>query len=249
MRNLRYILCVCLSVMGLSIYGRSFDEVHVNGSCQLRIVVNQDSVGELICDSGVTLSSISFSYGGSSLFITVPSVPGSDKLPALTLYSDNNLRVIEVSGRSSVHVVAMNSTSPVALVAAGASSLYVDEISAPNVNISLSGSGKINVSGQLTASTLNFSVTGSGRIQADAVTVSRMSVTQRGSGKLVFSGSARDCSVVERGTGTIDLRALVANKFDLKLFGEGRIFYPAGVPVNIGGNSERIIQVKPYQPL
>lgn len=249
MRNLRFILWMCLSVIALSVSGRSFDEVHVNGSCSLRIIFNPDSVGELVRDRVSGSSEISFSYGGSSLFISAPSVPGHDNLPELTLYSDSSLRVIEVSGRASVHVVALSSTSPVALVAAGAASLSVDEISAPNVNISLSGSGKINVSGQLTATTLNFSVTGSGRVQADAVTVSRMSVTQRGSGKLLFSGSARDCSVVERGTGTIDLRKLVADKFDLKLFGDGWIFYPAGVPVKIGGNSERIMQVKPYQPL
>lgn len=249
MKMLRLFISVCLTLVAVVASARSFDELHVSGSCNLTVMFNPESVGQLVRDNISETSDISYSFGGSSLYISAPSVPGSDKLPSLTLYSDSSLRVIEVSGRAKVHVVSIHSTAPVALVAAGAASLSVDEISSPNANISLSGSGKINIPGQLTATTLNFSVTGSGSVRADSVTVSTMSVTQRGSGKLVFSGSARDCSVVERGTGSVDLRALVAGKFDLKLFGNGRIFYPAGVPVKIGGNSERIIQVKPYQPL
>lgn len=76
-----------------------------------------------------------------------------------------------------------------------------------------------------------------------------MTVNQRGSGSMTFYGSARDCFAVERGTGSIDLRGLVASVMDLKLLGLGHIYYPAGVRVNIDGDTERIIQVKPYQPL
>ncbi len=76
-----------------------------------------------------------------------------------------------------------------------------------------------------------------------------MTVNQRGSGSMTFYGSARDCFAVARGTGSIDLRGLVASAMDLKLFGSGHIYYPAGVRVTLGGDQERIMQVKPYQPL
>ena len=227
--------------------GRSFDELHIAGSCEVELICRPDSAGVLLRHNDA--ENISFSYAGSSMSISAPSVPGSRELPKLTLYSDTLLRVVEVTGRSKVSVLEIKSGESLALVASGAASMMLDVVSAPNINISLSGSGKITISGAITASTLNFSVSGSGKVRVDAVTASRMTVTQRGSGKLVFAGSARDCAVVERGTGSIDLQQLVSGKLDLKLFGDGHIFYPAGVPVRTAGNTDNIIQVKPYQPL
>lgn len=248
MKELRLIIGFFVLVVGVLVTeGRSFDELHVAGSCEVHVICNQDSVGMLVKhdDAGNVL----FSYAGKSFNVSATSVPGVRSLPKLTLYSDTLLRVIEVTGRSKVIIEDVKSGESLALVASGASSMLLGEVSAPNINVSLSGSGLISISGELTASTLNFSVSGSGKIKADAVTVSRMTITQRGSGKLVFAGSARDCAVVERGNGSVELQQLVTGKLDLKIFGDGHIYYPAGVPVKLGGNTENIIQVKPYQPL
>lgn len=249
MRLLRSIVLLSLCAFAIFANARSYDEVHIGGSCEVTIVYKPDSVGMFIGKENSENVPVDYSFGGTSLTINVPTVAGLKNRPAYTLYSDGHLRIVDVSGRSRVKVNQLESKTSVALVSSGAASLTVDALTAPNINISLSGSGMITLPGQLTATTLNFSVTGSGKITAETVTAAHMTVTQRGSGKLVFGGSARECSIVERGTGTIDIRALVGAKFELKLFGEGRIFYPAGVPVKLDGNTERIIQVKPYQPL
>ncbi|MDE5567214.1 MAG: DUF2807 domain-containing protein [Muribaculaceae bacterium] len=248
MKVFRLIIGFCVLIVGaLVAEGRSFDELHVAGSCEVHVICNQDSVGMLVKHDDAV--NIKFSYAGASLNVSVPSVPGVRNLPKLTLYSDTLLRVVEVAGRAKVVIDEIKSGESLALVVSGASSMSIDDMSAPNINVSLSGSGLISISGELTASTLNFSVSGSGKIKADAVTASRMTVTQRGSGKLSFAGSARDCAVVERGNGSVELQQLVTGKLDLKIFGDGHIYYPAGVPVKLGGNTENIIQVKPYQPL
>lgn len=226
---------------------RSFDELHVAGSCEVDVVYNPDSAGIIVRHDN--MDNLIFSYAGSSLTVSVSSTPGSRSLSKLTLYCDTLLHVIEVSGRAKVIGKEIKSGQSLALVASGAASMKFDNVSAPNINVSLAGSGTILIPGELMASTLNFSVSGSGKVRAEAVTATRMTVTQRGSGKLVFAGSARDCAVVEKGNGSVDLQQLVAGKLDLKLFGEGHIYYPGGIPAKLGGKTENIIQVKPYQPL
>lgn len=246
--HLLYILTL-FTVLSVFASGNEFDEVHVGGACELHIVCRPDSAGRLIRNASAGDVAVDYSSGGSSLFITVMPESGSSGLAKLTLYVGQELRVVEVSGRAKVYVQTIKSSGAVALVSSGAASLTVGSVTATNINVSLSGSGKIAITDALTASTLNFSAMGSGKIQADAITATRMTVTQRGSGKLMLVGSAHMCSAVERGSGTIDLRNLVSGKFDFKLFGSGRIYYTAGVPVTTSGDTERIIQVKPYQPL
>lgn len=249
-RRLHLLLFLALfAAMSVFASGNAFDEVHVGGSCELHIVCRPDSAGRLIRHASASDAAVDYSSGGLSLFISVTSTASPSGLPQLTLYVGNELRVIEASGRARVYLQTIKSSGAVALVSSGAATLTAGTVSASNINVSLSGSGKIVITDDLTASTLNFSATGSGKIQADAITATRMTVTQRGSGKLILVGSAHECSAVERGSGTIDLRNLVSGKFDFKLFGGGRIYYTAGVPVTTSGNTERIIQVKPYQPL
>lgn len=249
-RRLHILFCLILFVaLNSFVSVNAFDEVHVGGSCELHIVCNPDSAGCLVRHATARDAAVDYSSGGSSVFISVAAAGRPSELARLTLYVGNELRVIEASGRSRVYVRSIKSPGSVALISSGSATLTAGSVSASNINVSLTGSGKIAITDALTASTLNFSATGSGKIQADAITVARMTVNQRGSGKLTFVGSAHECSAVERGSGTIDLRNLVSGKFDFKLFGAGKIYYTAGVPVTTSGDTERIIQVKPYQPL
>ncbi len=225
---------------------KSFDQIHVKGSCELKLVYHPDSAGIVRVPSG---GAVETARVGTAVFITAAAATSSTSRVPVTLYADGPVSLVDASGRAIVTADSIVAADQLSLVSSGAAALKLGAVAAANVNVSLSGSGSITIGGHLAATTVNMSLTGSGAIKADAITVSRMTVTQRGSGKMGFAGSARDCAVVGRGSGSVDLRNLVAGTMDLKLFGAGRIFYPAGVRVSLDGNIERIIQVKPYQPL
>lgn len=244
---LRVILSMSL-LLSVSVAGaRSFDQLYVSGPCELHLVESADSCG--MASAGSDFSGVDFRYVGDAVYVNVASSATVRGRKIVTLYYDGHLHLVQASGRSLVMADNLNSADQLSLVASGASSVRIGRLSAANVNVSLSGSGKIEVEGELLASTLNFSLVGSGSVKAPAITTSRMTVTQRGSGRMTFGGSARDCDVVVRGTGSVDLRSLVAGEMGLKLFGEGHIYYPAGVRVTVDGDIKNIIQVKPYQPL
>lgn len=247
MNILRLIISALALVSATAAIARTFDELHVSGPCELHLVESADSCG--LVEAGGDFSGVDFRYVGSAVFVDVNAYATVRGRKSIVLYYDGHLRLIRASGRSVVMADNIKSTDQLTLVASGAASISIGRLSAANVNVSLTGSGKIDVGGELLASTLNFSLIGSGSVKASSITASRMTVTQRGSGKMIFGGSARDCDVVGRGTGTVDLRGLVAGEMDLKLLGDGHIYYPAGVRVSIGGNTQNIIQVKPYQPL
>lgn len=226
--------------------GFRIDELHVGGAVDVMLVNNSDSAGIVKYEHQAT---VDVRKAANALYIVGKSSESPTARITVTVYADAPIKIIEVSGRARLSAGEIKSPDQLAVIASGAASITLSEISAANVNISLSGSGGISVLGELTAFTLNFSLVGSGTLKADAITASRMTISQRGSGKLIFTGSARDCDAVGRGTGTIDLRGLVAGIMDLKLYGEGQIFYPAGVRVTMTGDTDHIIQVKPYQPL
>lgn len=239
-------LPIILLLLSVAVGAAAIDEIHVAGSCELTIKQCSDSTGLISCGRN---SAVDFRRADNAVFISVPveSMPHSRQ--SIILYADPTVRLVEVSGRAVLNADSLVSSESLSVVAAGGAKINVSSVSAANVNVSLTGSGSITVEKHLLASTLNFSLTGSGTIRSDSVTASRMTVMQRGSGKIILSGSAHDCSAVVRGTGVVDVRNLVANHIDLKLFGSGHIFYPSGVRVSIEGNQQNIIQVKPYHPL
>lgn len=242
------LLLLVASLNAGAVSPQEFDELHVSGPCELTIVQSADSVGLL---SGRITPAVEFRRVGSTLYIAVdPAAVTVGRVPLrLHVASAPSLQLLEISGRAIVTAEEISSPGYLSLVSSAGASLRLKSLSAANVNISLTGAGKIDISGPVTSSTLNLSLVGSGVIKADGVTVSRMTVSQRGSGKIICLGSARDCDVVGRGTGSVDLRNLVAGMMDLRMLGAGHIYYPSGVRVSLSGDTENIIQVKPYQPL
>ena len=241
---------ISLMIVPLSLIyadARGFDELHVSGPCELQLVESPDSCG--LISSGGDVTGLDFRYAGNAVYVTVSNSSSATGRRCVKLYYDGHLQLVKASGRAIVRTEKLESSAQLSVVASGASSIAIGRLSAASVNLSLSGSGKIIVGDALLASTVNFSLIGSGSVSAEGITASRMTVTQRGSGKMDFGGSAHDCDVVVRGTGTVDVRRLVAGEMDLKLFGTGHIFYPAGVRVSLAGDTDNIKQVKPYQPL
>lgn len=233
------------SMLPAAARGASFDELHISGAVDVRVVNNVDSAGQVVYDPG---AHVNLRKAADALYVTGASDAPSERV-VMTVYIAHPLKVLSAAGRARVSCMKLSSPDHLAIVASGASVMRLADVEAANVNISLTGSGSVVIEGALTASNLNLSLTGSGKMNIGGITASRMTVTQRGSGRMVFTGSARDCDAVVYGTGSIDLRNLVAGAMDLKLYGQGKIFYPAGVHVTMSGDGSRIIQVKPYQPL
>ena len=240
------IIILAGAVSRLEAAGFHYDELHVDGAVDVKLVNNADSAGIVKYEHH---AAVDIRKAANALYVVAKQSVSPTARVAVTVYTDSDIKVIEVSGRAQLSANQIKSPDQLAVIASGAASINMGDIAAANVNISLSGSGAISIHGELTASTLNLSLVGSGTLKVDAITASRMTVTQRGSGKMIFTGSARDCDAVGRGTGTIDLRGLVSGSMDLKLYGSGHIFYPSGVRVTMSGDTDRIVQVKPYQPL
>lgn len=237
-------LCAATILWCMGVSARTLDELHISGACDVNIVTVSDGNTDIMADE----TKVNVSHTNTSLSITSLLNDASSRA-SVSINSDCHFRLIEVQGRAIVTADSLSSSDGLSIISSGAAKIDIARISAPNVNISLTGSGKIKVSQSLTASTLNLSAVGSGSINAYGITASHTYITERGSAKINIAGAAHDCSAVVHGTGTVDLRDIVASGMNLKLFGAGKLFYPAGVRVTLDGNSERIIQVKPYQPL
>lgn len=229
---------------------RPFSELYVSGPCGIDLVCSPDSAGIVLAqgkpdpDCGLDIRRTD-----DALYVKVEPKSVATGQVSLKIYTGPSLRIICAEGRASVTGAGLHSAGQMSLVASGASSLSLSDLSAGNINVSLSGSGKVSLNGEIAATTLNLSLTGSGKITVDGLAVSTLSQTLRGSGRMTVCGSAGKCSAVSSGTGNIDVSRLVSADMDLKLFGGGRIFYPAGVRVKTEGRISSIISVKPYQPL
>ena len=229
---------------------RDYTELYVSGPCNVSLVCSADSAGTVVAQAGESLpEGIDVRTAGEALYLTVDPAAKTVGLVNVKVYAAKTLRIVSVQGRATVTGSGFESAGQLSLVAAGASSLMMSDLSAGNINVSLSGSGKVMLTGEVTAATVNLSQTGSGRITVDGLAASTLSLTQRGSGKITVAGSARKCSVAGLGTGKCDVSKLVSADMTLKLFGNGHIYYPAGVRVTTDGHTENIISVQPYQPL
>lgn len=249
-KQLPILLLILFCCFSVSAFAKSFDELHVSGPCELTLVENPDSAGIIVLQPGQQqVAGLDVRSAGSALYVVLPPDALRDRLLKLTLYFNGPVTLIDTSGRAVVNTPAIKSENSLSLVSAGASVINIETLTAKNVNVSLSGSGVIDINGEAMASTINLSLTGSGKILADALAVARLSVTQRGSGKITLAGSARDCAVVGFGSGRVDLRRVVSASMNLKQYSTGQIFYPAGVHAVIDGKIENIHADKPYQPL
>lgn len=244
------LIATLIVVVAPSATGQPYSELYVSGPCNVKLVCSLDSAGMVIAQGTADMSgAIDVRTTGEALYVTVSQDAKTVGQVNLKVYTGATLRIVSVEGRSTVAGSGYFSAGQLSLVAAGASSLMMSDLSADNINVSLSGSGKVMLTGEVTAATVNLSQTGSGRISVDGLAASALSLTQRGSGKITVSGSARKCSVAGLGTGNCDVSKLVSADMTLKLFGNGHIYYPAGVRVTTDGHIDNIISVKPYQPL
>lgn len=229
---------------------QEFTELYVSGPCNVSLVCSVDSTGTVIVQGGVAEPDmVDVRTAGDALYVVVKPEAKTLGQVNLRVYTGKTLRIVSAQGRATVSGGGYASAGQLSLVAAGASSLMMSDLSAGNINVSLSGSGKVMMTGEVTAETVNLSQTGSGRITIEGLAASTLSLTQRGSGKITVAGSARKCSVAGLGTGNCDVSKLVSADMTLKLFGNGHIYYPAGVRVTTDGHTDNIISVKPYQPL
>lgn len=247
------ILLTCfltLSVVSADLFASPFDELHVSGPCEVRLVVNPDSAGMVTMSRNVgSKHGFVVRRTDNAMYVSLASDSlASGRLP-VNVYCSQGIALIDASGRALVRGGVVDAGRFLSIVASGAASVELEGVSAGNVNVSLTGSGFIKIDGEMSASNINFSLTGSGKITASAIAATRLSVTQRGSGKIRLAGSAHNCAVVGQGSGIIDVRALVSADMNLKLFGPGQIYYPAGVRATLDGKTANIHAVKPYQPL
>lgn len=239
-----------LSVFSVGLSASPFEELHVSGPCEVRLVFNPDSAGMVTMPRNVgSRHGLVVRRTDNAMYVILaPDSLASGRLP-VNVYCTQGLTLIDASGRALVKGGLVDGSRFLSVVASGAASVDLGGVSAGNVNVSLTGSGTIKIDGEISASNINFSLTGSGKISADAITATRLSVTQRGSGKIRLAGSAHNCAVVGQGSGIIDARSLVSADMNLKLFGPGQIYYPAGVRATLDGKTSNIHAVKPYQPL
>lgn len=226
-----------------------FAELYVSGPCGVELVCSPDSAGTVLALGRHATAGIDVRRSDDALYVSVsPGVVATGRV-SLKIYTAPSIRIICAEGRSSVSGSGLHSARQMSLVASGASSLNFSDLSAENVNVSLSGSGKVTLEGQISATTINLSLTGSGKIMVNGLAVTSLSQSLRGSGRMTVIGSAGKCAAVVTGTGSIDVSKLVSNDMDLKLFGNGHLYYPAGVRIKTNGNVTNIISVQPYQPL
>lgn len=245
------ILSVVMSVLlsfRYEVFAMPFGELRVSGPCDVSLVCRPDSAGMVFVTSGTTGGSgIDVRRADDALYINVN--PSATKRVSAKVYADEQIEVVMVSKRSTLKAHGFKSEGAMSLVATTAASITVSELSAKIINVSLTGNGKIDMSDDISASSINLSLIGSGAIKVNGLAAATLNVTQRGSGGISVFGSARKCSMVGFGTGSIDASKLISAEMHLKLFGNGSIFYPAGIRVTLDGKIENIKSVKPYQPL
>lgn len=251
MKRLTVIILLISLVMTLpaEANARPFSELYVSGPCGIDLVCSPDSAGIVLPqDETGSDCGLDIRRSDDALYVSVNPESVTTGRVQLRIYTGPSLRIISAEGRAAVTGAGLHSAGQMSLVSSGASSLDLSDLSAGNINVSLSGSGNVSLKGEIAAMTLNLSLTGSGKITVEGLAVSVLSQTFRGSGRMTVCGSAGKCSAVSSGTGTINVSKLVSADMDLKLFGNGRIFYPAGVRVRTEGKTSNIISVKPYQP-
>lgn len=97
-------------------------------------------------------------------------------------------------------------------------------VTAPSVDLfRMSGSGDMDIMGDLSMKDLELSISGSGKIQVQHANVSgKLIATLSGSGNLVvFNGAASEESLYLSGSGIIDLGGVVSRKVTVHISGSG----------------------------
>ncbi len=229
-----------------------FDELYIKGACAVDLREVSDSTGMIVITADHNAyDAIEKQHAGRSLYISVargarPISQGS--LIPVTVYCPRNMKVISLSGNGAIEGSGIVAVDELAVIVSGPGSIKLSDCSAQNINVSITGSGNIELGKGVTASNINCSLTGSGHISADRRTATSLSGTVRGSGSINVSGSSPKSSFVMNGSGTIDLSGLVSSDLKLNLYGEGEIRYSTGTPVKSSGNTGNIKAVKTYNP-
>lgn len=229
-----------------------FDELYIKGACRVDLREVADSTGMIVITADHSAyDAIEKQHAGQSLYISVAQgarpISRGGRIPVI-VYCPRNMKAISLSGNGAIEGSGIVADDELALIVSGPGTIKLSDCSAQNINVTITGSGKIELGTGVTASNINCSLTGSGHIYADRLTATTLSGTVRGSGGISVSGSSPKSSFVMNGSGTIDLSGLVSSDLKLNLYGEGEIRYSTGTPVKSTGNVKNIKAVKTYNP-
>lgn len=257
MNTIRWMIALCMFAVGVafppasrSITPNPFRELHVSGPCAVELRACPDSIGAVVAlDDRPLPPSLSLRRGADALYVILPPDAVIHGRLRLLIYFDPDMRLINAEGRASVKGEGINSTGTLSVVASGPAEVSIGSSFARSINATMTGSGSLRLGTGVTASNVNVSLTGSGKVAVDGLAATKLTATQRGSGRMVISGSAKACAIVLHGSGMVDAHSLIASDLSLALYGEGRIYYPAGMHAHLTGHKDGIKAVKPYQPL
>lgn len=224
-----------------------FSELYVSGPCEVVLVAKSDSAGIVMAPdaNSASQSRLEVRRNANAMYIDVPASQYTTGKLALRVYCTGDISLVSASGRSVVDACPLRHAGNLTLLSSGPAKIKVADISAGHVNISVSGSGRIDVTGKTEASSVNLSLVGSGRISAVGIDAAKVSGTLRGSGRMTAGGKSSTAAFVVQGSGMSDCSKLKSDLFELKLFGTGRICYPAGVKVRKSGDVGRIEALNP----
>lgn len=111
-------------------------------------------------------------------------------------------------------------------------------LTVPEINaISLGGSGKILGTNQIHSDDLDISVSGSGHVDME-VNAERLSQNVSGSGSIELSGKSNEVELRISGSGNVDAEDLQADNYDVRISGSGRcrIYVMKSIMANISGS-------------
>ena len=203
----------------------SFTGLYVKGSCEVDVRFNPDSVGYMIVRSTPqAIDDVEIALLSEKLYISA-TMQNDRKLNNIILYIPNTLSIVSLSERCRLTVSSdIVIKDDISLMTAGSSIIDVSNISADNINLSVTGSGKININSRVIASYANCSVTGSGKINIQSIESNSFSATLKGSGSINVGGKiSNTASVAVKGRGHIDVARLSTVLLKAVVYGEGYI--------------------------
>lgn len=214
-----------------TLHSRDFDRVYVSGRVGVDLCVKPDSAGYIVVQStSAAYEALNSRHSDGTLYLSVDDrVPAdlSAKIKLVRVYVDSDLSAVSATGLSKVSVDgAIVNDNPVTLMVNGQAVVSASAIQSDAVSLSVTGAGRVDVTGPVKADNVNCSTTGSGHISVSDIDSETISATLRGSGSVTVAGRVRDnAAVVVKGSGTIDTGNLAAPLVKASVFGTGDIIY------------------------
>jgi len=147
-----------------------------------------------------------------------------------------DLRALDLSGASRGDVSGFNSSESLVIDVSGASSLYIDDVTAGKTNFDISGASR--VSGSIETADIIFDVSGASTVELDG-TADDMTVGASGASSVKLADfTATDASVELSGASNATVNA--SGELDIDLSGASTLYYfgsPILRRVNVSGAS------------